>query len=413
MKAQGPSKIHHIVRDHYGWVLARLVRNIRDLTLAEDALQDALLTALDRWPRDGVPDNPRAWLIATARHRAIDELRRRTLRSKKTEELQWLASLQMESRAPGVDGPIRDDMLRLIFTCCHPALSPRARVALTLRAVAGLETNQIARAFLVTTTTMAQRLVRAKNRLRAAGVPYRVPGAKELESRTHEVLAVVYLVFNEGYSATEGRDLVQRDLCGVAIRLGRALIDLLPHDGEALGLLALMLLHDSRSRARTDANGDLVLLEDQDRGRWDHAQIAEGLQLTRTALGMARPGQYTLQAAIAAVHAEARTSEQTDWPQIAALYDHLLSRMPTPVVALNRAVAIAMATRPQNGRPLLDELAPELADYQAYYAVRADLLRRLDRREEAAEAYRQTLQRTENDAERRFLHARLAALKVE
>ncbi|MEO1335839.1 MAG: sigma-70 family RNA polymerase sigma factor [Myxococcota bacterium] len=392
-------------------MLARLVRSMRDLTLAEDALQDALLAALDCWPRDGVPDNPRAWLVAAARRRAIDELRRRTMRSKKTEELQWLASLQEEARTPGIDGPIRDDMLRLIFTCCHPALAPEARVALTLRAIAGLETNEIARAFLVTQKTMAQRLVRAKNKIKVAGVPYRVPDAQDLEPRTREVLAVIYLVFNEGYTATEGRDLVRRDLCSVAVRLGRALVKLLPNDGEAVGLLALMLLHDSRSHARCNAQGDLILLEDQDRKQWNQTQIAEGLRLAQTALGMKHPGSYTLQAAIAAVHAEAATSAQTDWPQIAALYDHLLSRTPTAVVALNRAVAIAMAKGPEVGLPLLDTLATELADYQVYYAARADLLRRLNRSDEAAQAYKEALKRTVNDSELRFLRRRLEALE--
>lgn len=404
-------EIQRAMREHSGSVLARLVRSVRDLDVAEDALQDAFVAALHAWPKDGVPDNPRAWLLASARNRAIDELRRRTMRSSKTDELEWLANLERDMGEPELGGPIRDDMLRLIFTCCHPALAPEARVALTLRAIAGLETEEIARAFLVGTPTMAQRLVRAKKKIRAAGVPYRVPKANAIEARTKEVLAVVYLIFNEGYTATHGEELVRRDLCGVAIRLGRSLAQLLPNHGEVLGLVGLMLLHDARSAARANDTGELVLLDDQDRRRWHQPQIEEGLAVTQQALRLARPGPYALQAAIAAVHAEAPTSQDTDWKQIAALYEYLLARAPTPVVALNRAVAVAMDQGPEAGLALLSDLEKPLADYHLFHAARADLLRRLGRYEEAKDAYNRALAAPCNDAERRFLEARRASLE--
>ena len=403
-------EIQRTVREHTGWVLARLVRTVRDLDLAEDALQEALIAALHTWPRDGVPDNPRAWLVSSARHKAIDELRRRTMRAQKAEELEWLATLQKEAGDPDLEGPIRDDMLRLIFTCCHPALSPEARVALTLRAIAGLETEEIARAFLVPNATMAQRIVRAKKKIKAAKVPYRVPDADSLQARTGEVLAVIYLIFNEGYSATSGTELVRRDLCGVAIRLGRALAGLLPHDGEVVGLVGLMLLHDARSEARSSATGDLILLADQDRSRWKQAQIEEGLRTVQHGLQLGSPGPYVLQAAIAAVHSEAKTSAQTDWAQIVGLYECLLAAVPTPVVALNRAVAVAMHEGPEAGLTLLEALAEPLATYHLYHATQADLLRRLGRKQEAAQAYARALAAPCNDAERRFLEARLASV---
>ncbi len=404
-------EIQRIVRAHTGSVLARLMRTVRDLDLAEDALQEALEAALKAWPQEGVPNNPHAWLVGTARHRAIDELRRRTMRARKTEELQWLATLQAETQAGGpVADPIRDDMLRLIFTCCHPALSPEARVALTLRTIAGLQTDEIARAFLVPTATMAQRLVRVKKKIRAANVPYRVPGASEMGERTAGVLAVVYLVFNEGYSATQGQHLVRRDLCGVAIRLGRSLARLLPDRSEVFGLLGLMLLHDARCEARCTPEGDLVLLDDQDRSTWNQHQIEEGLAVTQHALRLPGPGPYALQAAIAAVHAEAPTSADTDWRQIVGLYDLLQARLASPVVALNRAVAIAMRDGPRAGLALVDELEAPLRSYHLFHAARADLLRRLDRPRDAADAYRQALANPCHEAERRFLERRLASL---
>jgi len=397
-------------REHHGWAIAGLVRTLRDLDLAEDALQAALEAALSQWRADGIPDSPRAWLVRTARNKAIDELRRRTMRQGKEDELTWLGALQREAAAPDEAPPVEDDMLRLIFTCCHPALAREARIALTLRTIAGLTTEEIARAFLVPTPTMAQRLVRAKKKIRAAGVPYRVPERGELDARLAGVLHVVYLIFNEGYAATHGEAMVRRDLCRHATQLARELARLYPAHGEVLGLLALIRLQDSRCDARVDAAGDLVLLPDQDRDRWDRDAIAEGIALTREALRR-RPGRYALQAAIAAVHAEAPRAEQTDWPQIVGLYDLLVQHAPTPVVALNRAVALAFAHGPAVGLSAMDELAEPLGDYHLFHAARADLLRRERRDAEAAAAYREALARCENDPERRFLEGRLAALE--
>lgn len=409
-------EIQRVVREHHGWVLARLVRTVRDLDLAEDALQDALLAALHQWPTTGIPDEPRRWLVSAARNKAIDSLRRRTLHGDKADEIGWLETLQREARERD-DGSIPDDMLRLVFTCCHPALAPEARVALTLRTIAGLETEEIARAFLVPTPTMAQRLVRAKRKIRAANVPFAVPGPREHPTRVDAVLAVVYLVFNEGYAATSGAQILRRDLTVVALRLGRALVDLLPRQSEVLGLYALMLLHDARSRARCSEDGDLVLLEDQDRSLWNQRQIAAGLAATQHALRLGTAGPYALQAAIAAVHAEATTAEKTDWRQIVGLYDHLMARVPTPIVALNRAVAVAMADGPEAGLAILDEIVSDskgeevLGAYHLYHAARADLLRRAYRDDEARAAYDRALSAPCNDAERRFLTARRASLR--
>jgi len=403
--------IQRVVREHHGWVLARLVRSVRDLTLAEDSLQLALEAALVQWPRDGVPDQPRAWLVRTARRRAIDELRHRTMRREKEREIEWLEALRQDERGAPSEADLPDDMLRLLFTCCHPALAREAQVALTLRAIAGLETEEIARAFLVPVPTMAQRLVRAKRKIERANIPYRVPGRSELDERLESVLAVLYLVFNEGYAASAGAELVRRDLCTVAIRWTRELVQLLSEASEAVGLLALMRLQDSRRETRTDADGDLVLLEDQDRSAWDQRAIEEGAALVRHALQMGPPGPYALQAAIAAVHAEAPRADATDWVQLVGLYDVLLQAMPSPVVALNRAVAVAFAHGFEVGLAAMDGLESELSRYHLFHAARADLLRRLDRPSDARAAYEQALELCQNEAERRFLSGRLDALR--
>jgi RNA polymerase sigma-70 factor (ECF subfamily) len=397
--------IAEVVRQHHGWVLARLVRHLHDLDLAEEALQQALEGALTQWPRAGIPDNPRAWLVRAARNKAIDELRRRTRHAGKSEEIAWLETLTRESNVAD-DLPIHNDMLRLLFTCCHPALGMEARVALTLREVAGLETEEISRAFLVPKATMAQRLVRAKKKIRAAKIPYRVPSAEEIGDRVDSVAAVVYLIFNEGYSATSGQ-LVRGQMCRIATALARDLAELLPKSSEVLGLLALILLHDSRRQTRTGPDGALVLLEDQDRSVWDREKIDEGRTLLRQALTMGPPGPYALQAAIAAVHAEAPTSSDTDWEQIVGLYEVLLRRLPSPVVALNRAVAIAMARGPQLGLDAMEPLREPLGDYVHLHSARADLLRRLGRPSEAAQAYKAALSCACNDTETRFLERRL------
>jgi RNA polymerase sigma-70 factor (ECF subfamily) len=388
-----------LYRREYGRLLASLIRVVRDFDLAEDALQEAFAAALAQWPAQGPPQHPVAWLLATARHKAIDQLRRRALAEDKRNELAALLA-QRE------DTPVPLDMLRLIFTCCHPALAPEAQVALTLRTICGLSTEAIARAFLVPVPTLAQRLVRAKAKIKGAGIPYEVPEDDALAARLDSVLAVVYLVFNEGYAASVGAELVRAELCGEAIRLGRLLVELLPAEPEPKGLLALMLLHDARRATRTDAAGEIVLLDEQDRARWDHAQIAEGAALVEQALRGRPLGAYAVQAAIAALHAQAPSARDTDWPQIAALYGVLVGLHPSPVVELNRAVAIAMAEGPEHGLALLDTL--QLPGYHLLPAARADLLRRLGRRAEAAAAYRQALAWVTNAAERRFLERRLA-----
>jgi RNA polymerase sigma-70 factor (ECF subfamily) len=400
--------------------VATLIRVLGDFDLAEEAVQEAFVTALEVWPVRGVPDNPGAWITTTARNRAIDRLRRRRRLREKTDELARETAIEADLAAiePSDGGtdladddmPITDDRLRLIFTCCHPALPLDGRVALTLRTLGGLTTPEIARAFLVPEPTLAQRLVRAKRKIRDAGIPYRVPPRELLPERLDGVLKVLYLVFNEGYAASSGDAIVRRELCNEAIRLTRIVVSLLPDEPEAAGLLALMLLHDARREARVGPGGELVLLEDQDRGRWDADRIAEGRTIVERVLPLRRVGPYQLQAAIAALHDEARTPAETDWGQIAALYLALARLDPSPVIQLNHAVAVAMADGPAVGLAMMDGLDADgtLASYPYLPAARADLLRRLGRWSEAAAAYRRALDLTSNRAERDFLERRLA-----
>jgi len=405
--------IEQIYHEESGRILATLIRLLGDFDLAEEAMQEAFALAVEQWPKQGVPGNPRAWLVSTARNRAVDTLRRRISFEKKQDELQRLiearSALASQDEAM-IDGdPMSDDRLRLIFTCCHPALRVEAQVALTLRTLCGLTTEAIAKAFIAPVPTMAQRIVRAKQKIRDARIPYRVPPIEDLQERLTAVMLVVYLVFNEGYSAASGEALIRRDLCAEGIRLGRLLCELLPKEMEARGLLALMLLHDSRRDTRVTENGEIVLLEEQDRSRWNQEFIREGTALAEAALRTS-PGPYSVQAAIAAVHANAARAEDTDWRQIAALYDILRRLQPTPVVELNRAVAVAMAEGPLTGLRLLDELEAkeELNGYYLLPAARADFLRRLNRWTDSATAYRQALALVSNEAERRFLERRLA-----
>jgi RNA polymerase sigma-70 factor (ECF subfamily) len=403
--------IEAVFRDERGRVLATLIRLLGDFDVAEDALGAAWEAAVRQWPRDGRPDNPRAWLIRAARNKAVDDLRRRALAARAQEELREEAPA--DAVEPTEDPRDPDDRLRLIFTCCHPALAVEAQVALTLRTLAGLATEEIARAFLVPAVTMAQRLVRAKQKIRAAGIPYRVPDEDELPERVDAVMTVIYLVFNEGYSASSGDELVRRELATEAIRLGRLLVELMPTRPGPRGLLALMLLHDARREARVTADGDLVLLEEQDRARWDRTQIEEGLALVEDALRAGPADAFALQAAIAALHARAARPEDTDWSQILAVYARLFVVQPSPVVMLNHAVAVAMAEGPEAGLRLLDQLAAShaLPGYHWLPAARADLLRRLGRRAEAAAAYAEALALVGNEAERRFLERRLSELE--
>jgi RNA polymerase sigma-70 factor, ECF subfamily len=413
--------VDRLFRQEQGRAVATLIRVLGDFDLAEEAVQDAFITALETWPTRGAPDNPGAWITTTARNRAIDRLRRKRVLAEKAELLgrqtlieEELAAIDPDAALDGADSmsPIVDDRLRLIFTCCHPALAMDARVALTLRTLGGLSTPEIARAFLVPEATLAQRLVRAKRKIRDAGIPYRVPDDHALPERLDGVLRVLYLVFNEGYGASTGDRLIRRELSAEAIRLARVLGSLMPDEPEVLGLLALMVLHDARRETRTGPRGELVLLEDQDRSDWDRARIDEGQILLERAMRMRRVGPYQLQAAIASLHDEAPTSDETDWAQIAALYRILGEIQPSPVVELNRAVAVAMADGPAAGLALVDRVAARglLDDYPYLHSTRADLLRRLGRRAEAADAYRAALALTANEPERAFLAGRLTRL---
>lgn len=409
------STVDAVYRSDWGRIVATLIRQFGDFELAEDAAQEAFTAAVDQWRTEGVPESPSAWIIQTAKHKAIDRLRRQTRLQEKIETHPEFFPSEIVDEPSFNWGEIPDDRLRLIFTCCHPALALEAQVALTLRTLGGLQTDEIARAFLVPTATMAQRLVRAKRKIRDAGIPFTVPDTSDMPERVDGVLTAIYLIFTEGYAATRGQPLIRADLCTEAIRLGRLVKTLLEPNppAEATALLALMLLHDSRREARLDEAGDLVVLEEQDRSRWNKEQIAEALTLVDEALSNS-PGPFALEAAIAAEHCKAVRADNTDWPRIVKLYDFLQQLLPSPVVALNRAVAIAMAHGPKTGLAIIDELAAsgELDEYHLLHAARADMLRRLGSNTEAAESYELALSLASNDSERRFLERRLREVRT-
>jgi len=401
-------KLH---REESGRILATLIRLLGDFDLAEEMLQEAYAVALEKWPVEGEPSNPRSWIISTAHHKAIDRLRRgATFAAKREQIARESEPVTQRNDLASDDEMFPDDRLRLIFTCCHPSLASDAQVALTLQTVCGITTDEIARAFLVSTTTMAQRLVRAKRKIREAAIPYRIPAREDLPARVDAVLLVVYLIFNEGYLATSGDALIRRELCAEAIRLGRMLCQLLPTEPEALALLAMMLLHDSRSDARVSKDGELIVMEEQDRSLWRADQIREGTALLESALRTGASGEYALQAAIAAVHANSKSVRETDWAQIVGLYSSLLRIHPSPVIEINRAVAVAMARKPEDGLALLDEIGSreQTSEFHLLHAARADMFRRLGRYADAADVYRRGLSLTTNDVERRFLQRRLA-----
>jgi RNA polymerase sigma-70 factor (ECF subfamily) len=406
----GP-EIESVFRQEYGRAVAVLVRHFGDIDVAEESVQDAFTAAVRRWPETGLPPSPAGWIITTARNRAIDRLRREATREDRQAQAALLQAGDEPAAGPAQERTVPDDRLRLIFTCCHPALALQSQVALTLRLLGGLSTAEIARAFLVPEPTMAQRLVRAKGKIRDARIPYRIPGEADLPDRLRAVLAVVYLIYNEGYTATSGDELTREDLGADAIRLGRLLARLMPDEPEVLGLLALMLLIESRRPARVGSDGGLVLLSDQNRALWDRALITEGQAIVRQCLRRGQPGPYQIQAAINAVHADARSVADTDWAQILQLYDQLLAVAPQPIVALNRAVAVAEVDGPGAALAVVDDLAANLNGYYLLHAIRADLLRRLGRKPEAAAAYEAAIARTANKAEREFLGRALGSVR--